>query len=98
ADGIVDGDITTDQRGRSMETDEFFERGGAVVPMVLLTATLPPTKEGEVWRRMNFLKEEVRLFRARTRRRNIRYGLKDVSGYEAEEKEAAVVRSVQAKL
>ena len=40
---------------------------------------------------MDFRVDEVRLFRARTRRGNIRYGLKDVSGYEAEEKQAAVV-------
>lgn len=40
---------------------------------------------------MDFRVEEVRIFRARTRRENIRYGLNDVSGYEAEKKQAAVM-------
>src|SRR5271168_497342 len=47
---------------------------------------------------MDFRAEEVRMFRAKTRRRNIRYRLKDVSGYEAEEKQAAVVDMIQRKL
>jgi superfamily II DNA helicase RecQ len=47
---------------------------------------------------MDFRSAEVRSFRAWTRRRNIWYGLKDVSEYEAEEKQAAVVRLIQRKL
>jgi superfamily II DNA helicase RecQ len=47
---------------------------------------------------MKFLGEKMKLFRARTRQRNIRYRLKDVNGYKAEEKEAAVMRSIKRKL
>ena len=41
--------------------------------MMLLTATLPPTRENELWDRMVFMAEEVKLFRASTTPRNVRY-------------------------
>ncbi|KAL2007613.1 hypothetical protein VTN00DRAFT_9051 [Thermoascus crustaceus] len=43
--------------------------------MVLLTATLPLVMEGELCRRMKHAREEVRIFRAQTSRRNIAYRL-----------------------
>ena len=41
--------------------------------MVLLTATLPPHMEGELWQRMGWQAEEVKMFRDCTSRRNIQY-------------------------
>jgi superfamily II DNA helicase RecQ len=46
--------------------------------MVLLTATLPPTEEQRLWRKMHFAAESVKLIRAPTTRRNIRYAIIDM--------------------
>ncbi|MGI4799967.1 MAG: DEAD/DEAH box helicase [Janthinobacterium lividum] len=48
--------------------------------MVLLTATLPPSKEQELWKRMFWEEEEVCMFRARTTRKNIRYRVIEAVG------------------
>lgn len=49
----------------------------AETQMVLLTATLPPTDENELFRRMHWKREEVRLIRAATVRPNIEYSIID---------------------
>ena len=90
--------VLNDKMDFRKQLQQLGQLCGAGVQMVLLTATLPPCKEAELWRRMDFRADEVRLFRARTRRGNIRYGLEDVSEYEAEEKQTAVVGLVQKKL
>lgn len=41
--------------------------------MMLLTATLPPSKEKKLWRRMSFDETKVLLFRTSTVRSNVRY-------------------------
>ncbi|OAL43671.1 P-loop containing nucleoside triphosphate hydrolase protein, partial [Pyrenochaeta sp. DS3sAY3a] len=41
--------------------------------MVLLTATLPPSEEDNLFRRMHFDRDEVKIFRAATTRINISY-------------------------
>ena len=46
--------------------------------MVLLTATLPPTEEQRLWRKMHFTAESVTLIRAPTTRPNIRYAIIDI--------------------
>jgi superfamily II DNA helicase RecQ len=66
--------------------------------MVCLTATLPPSKEGELWRRMDFSTEEVWLFRAITRRRNVRYAVREIDGGDEEEKREQVVGWIQQKM
>lgn len=50
------------------------------VQMIMLTATLPPTMEKELWKRMWWSQAKVRLFRARTSRPNIKYSTKHVQG------------------
>jgi superfamily II DNA helicase RecQ len=90
--------VLNDKMDFRKQLQQLGQLCGTGVQMVLLTATLPPCKEAELWRRMDFRADEVRLFRARTRRRNIRYELKDVSGYEVEEKQTAVVDMIQRKL
>ncbi|KAI1589201.1 RecQ Superfamily II DNA helicase, partial [Pyrenophora tritici-repentis] len=44
--------------------------------MVMLTATLPPSEEDELFRRMHFERGQVRMFRAPTARSNIAYRVK----------------------
>ena len=51
---------------------------GAEVQMVLLTATLPPSQEPELWRRMFFNEGQVQLFRESTSRSNIAYHIVDI--------------------
>lgn len=46
--------------------------------MVLLIATLPPIEEQRLWRKMHFTAESVKLIRAPTTRRNIRYAIIDM--------------------
>ena len=43
--------------------------------MILLTATLPPCKEGLLWKRMSWTADEVKMFRMPTARKNIRYAV-----------------------
>jgi superfamily II DNA helicase RecQ len=45
----------------------------AETQMVMLTATLPPSEEYELFRRMHFNIEQVKMFRAPTARTNVAY-------------------------
>lgn len=47
--------------------------------MIMLTATLPPVKEEELWQRMYFTTEQVKMFQAPTARANIAYCVIDIS-------------------
>lgn len=72
---------------------------GAETQMILLTATLPPSKEEELFRRMHFDRDQVKLFRDTTSRTNIAYSVIHVA--EEVMKNALdqlVVRTVQKKL
>jgi superfamily II DNA/RNA helicase len=51
----------------------------AETQIVILTATLPPSKEGELFRRMHFNLEQVKIFRAPTARTNVAYRVVKVS-------------------
>jgi superfamily II DNA helicase RecQ len=90
--------VLNDQMGFRKQMQQLGELCGVGVQMVCLTATLPPSKEGELWRRMDFCPEEVRLFRAITRRRNIRYAVKEIDEEDAAAKLDTVVRLVQQKI
>jgi superfamily II DNA helicase RecQ len=75
--------IVIDECHHILHNDDQFrpllrEQGqlaSAEVQMVLLTATLPPTKEAELRRRMGWEEGEVVLFRAATIRKNIEYSV-----------------------
>jgi hypothetical protein len=41
--------------------------------MVMLTATLPPSKEDELFRQMHFERDQVKIVRARTTQTNVAY-------------------------
>lgn len=67
--------------------------------MVMLTATLPPSEEDELFGRMHFNREQVKMFRARTTRTNVAYQvIKTAKALKKEEAEAAVFKVVQQKL
>jgi RecQ family ATP-dependent DNA helicase len=71
----------------------------AETQMVLLTATLPVSREGELWTKMGYKSDEVHLFRAATRRKNVRYGvLRIPENGRGDEKDTAVVKLVGQKL
>jgi superfamily II DNA helicase RecQ len=56
---------------------ELGDLARAETQMVLLTATLPPSKEGLLWERMSWSAEQVTMFRMDTTRKNIRYSVVD---------------------
>jgi energy-coupling factor transporter transmembrane protein EcfT len=51
----------------------------AETQIVLLTATLPPSEEDNLFRRMHFDRDEVKIFRAATTRINISYRVIQIS-------------------
>jgi superfamily II DNA helicase RecQ len=71
----------------------------AETQMVLLTATLPPSEEKELFRRMHFDLEQVKMFRMLTARTNIAYYVVTVKKErKRQEVEAIVLKAVQQKL
>jgi RecQ family ATP-dependent DNA helicase len=71
----------------------------AKTQMVMLTATLPPSEEQELFRRMHFDPEQVKMFRAPTARTNVAYRVVTVDqGAKKQEVEAAVLAIVRRKL
>jgi superfamily II DNA helicase RecQ len=70
----------------------------AETQMVLLTATLPPSEEGELYRRMHFDSDQVKKFRARTARVNVAYRVIKVhGGVRREEQEGVVLDLIKKK-
>ncbi len=63
----------------------------AETQMVLLTATLPPGEEEELYRRMYFKKDQVKMFRARTARVNVAYRVVNIGGLRRREEKAGKV-------
>ncbi len=71
----------------------------AETQMVLLTATLPPGEEEELYRRMYFKKDQVKMFRARTARVNVAYRVVNIGGLRRrEEKESVVLELIRKKV
>jgi superfamily II DNA helicase RecQ len=71
----------------------------AETQMVMLTATLPPSEEDELFRRMHFERDQVKIFRARTTRTNVAYRVVAVEeALREEEVEAAVVKMARRKV
>lgn len=71
----------------------------AGVQMVLLTATLPVEKRGELWKRMYWNRDGdgIKLFHGSTTRENIRYVVRELEGMKRREAEEAIVRMIGRK-
>ncbi|GME30610.1 conserved hypothetical protein, partial [Neofusicoccum parvum] len=65
--------VLNDQVDFRKQLQQLGKLMAAETQMVLLTATLPPSKEAELWRRMGWTAAEVVVFRAATTRRNVSY-------------------------
>jgi superfamily II DNA helicase RecQ len=70
----------------------------AETQMVLLTATLPPGEEKELYRRMYFEEDRVRLLRARTGRVNVAYQVLKLSPRKGHGGDAAVLEVVRGRM
>jgi superfamily II DNA helicase RecQ len=81
------------------EMQKLGKLASAETQMVMLTATLPPSEEDELFRRMYVEREQVELIRAATARTNVAYRVVMV-GKAAKKKEVEemVVRTVRQKL
>jgi RecQ family ATP-dependent DNA helicase len=90
--------VLNEQQNFRRQMQQLGDLVAAEVQMMLLTATLPPSKEKELWRRMSLEETKVTLFRAKTVRKNVRYRVMKVRGDSREEEEARIVRMVEEKL
>jgi superfamily II DNA helicase RecQ len=81
------------------QMQQLSRLAAAKTQMVLLTATLPPSEEDELFRRMYVEREQVTLFQAATARTNVAYQVIQV-GKAAKKKEVdeMVLRMVRQKL
>ena len=71
----------------------------AETQMVLLTATLPPTEEDELFRRMHFNRDDVNIFRDATTRTNIAYRCIEIEkSAKSKEVEGSIINFVQQKM
>jgi superfamily II DNA helicase RecQ len=71
----------------------------AETQMVMLTATLPPSEEDELFRRMHFERDQVKIFRARTTRSNVAYQVIGIDkALKKQEVEAVVVNKARQKM
>jgi superfamily II DNA helicase RecQ len=71
----------------------------AETQMVMLTATLPPSEEDELFRRMHFERDQGKIFRARTTRSNVAYQVIGIDkALKKQEVEAVVVNKARQKM
>ncbi|KAF2022979.1 hypothetical protein EK21DRAFT_81853, partial [Setomelanomma holmii] len=78
---------------------QMQQLGRLVTQMVMLTATLPPSEEDELFGRMHFDREQVKMFWAKTTRTNVAYQvIKTAKALKKEEAEAVVFKVVRRKL
>ncbi|KAF1924221.1 uncharacterized protein M421DRAFT_403480, partial [Didymella exigua CBS 183.55] len=71
----------------------------AETQMVLLTATLPPTEEDELYRRMHYERGQVKMFRQLTTRTNMAYQTIKISqSAKKKDVELMVVKTVRQKM
>ncbi|KAL8991690.1 MAG: hypothetical protein Q9169_007742, partial [Polycauliona sp. 2 TL-2023] len=89
--------VLNNQYNFRKEMQQLGDLIGAESPMVLLTATLPPSREGDLWTRMHFQGEKVHMFRARTSRHNVRYQIIVDPSRKQREQDEFVVQLVQRK-
>lgn len=86
--------VLNEQRDFRPRLQELGELNKAQVPMVMLTATLPPTEEDRFMRRMWLRPSDVQVFRAITTRRNIQYQTYRIPGRTSGDQEADLLRFI----
>jgi superfamily II DNA helicase RecQ len=72
--------ILNEQRDFRVDLQRLGQLVMAEAQMVLLTATLPPSKEAIVWERMGWKAGEITVFRMATVRKNVRYRVVKMEG------------------
>jgi superfamily II DNA helicase RecQ len=71
----------------------------AETQIVMLTATLPPSKKNKLFRRMHFEQDQIKIFQARTTRNNIAYQVIEIDkALKKQEVEAVVVNKARQKM
>jgi superfamily II DNA helicase RecQ len=80
------------------QIQQLGKLAAAQTQIVLLTATLPPSKEDTLYRRIHFKRKQVKMFQAATTRSNITYQVVRVGkAVKAKKVEQIVVKLVQQK-
>lgn len=87
--------VLNDQRDFRPRLQELGELNRAQVPMVLLTATLPPSEEDRFMQRMWMQPKDVQVFRAPTTRKNIRYRTYQIHSRASSDQEPELLRVIQ---
>ncbi|KAL8798594.1 MAG: hypothetical protein Q9200_007740 [Gallowayella weberi] len=93
--------VLNEQHDFRPRLQELGELNKAQVPIVMLTATLPPTEEERFMQRMWLRSSEVQMFRATTTRKNIQYHTYRIQGRISGQQESdllRVIRHAQAQL
>ena len=89
--------VLNEQRDFRPRLQELGELNKAQVPMVMLTATLPVEEEARFMERMWVRREEVKMFRESTTRKNIRYVTYRVRAQTSRKQEEEVRRMMEEK-
>lgn len=87
--------MLNEQRGfrrRLQELGRLMEVGTQVV---MLTATLPPTQEAELWSRMGVVAREVKMFRESTTRKNVRYRVQQMKAKKGQKSHQEMMRWIR---
>ena len=77
--------VLNTQPGFRPKLQNLGQLNRAEVPLIMLTATLPPSQEEELYRRMWLRKDEVKVFRDSTVRSNIAYTVRQLTEKDAAE-------------
>ena len=86
--------VLNEQRDFRPQLQELGELGRAEVPMVMLTAILPPTVEEYFMKRMWMKADNIYMFRSYTTRSNIRYQIYRMQNYTVRAQEAELLEYI----
>jgi superfamily II DNA helicase RecQ len=87
--------VLNDQMGFRKQMQQLGVLTQMATQTILMTATLPPSREATLWRRMGWRAEEVRMFRGATTRANVRYRVERVRGRNGGEEGEGVRQKVR---
>ncbi|KAL8991046.1 MAG: hypothetical protein Q9169_007961 [Polycauliona sp. 2 TL-2023] len=87
--------VLNDQQDFRPRLQELGELNRAQVPMVMLTATLPPVEETRFMKRMWIQPSDVQMFRATTTRKNIQYETFSIRSRTTGDQESELLQMIQ---